>query len=153
MTFQLQWKSSHLLMRTAGSLNRSFLTRLHFISFVSWTGIFIEKCVFEFQSCLRYVSFFSNIFCKGPTLRCHLAYFQEIYTIPSLRKHDNILRYFGAEVHGNDFWLITEFHDNGSLFDFLKVHFGYFSCVSASVIPRCLKDFSNVENVWHRRVK
>ncbi|VDN20384.1 unnamed protein product [Gongylonema pulchrum] len=45
---------------------------------------------------------------------------QEIYTIPSLRKHDNILRYFGAEVHDNDFWLITEFHDNGSLYDFIK---------------------------------
>ncbi|EJW87572.1 TKL/STKR/TYPE2 protein kinase [Wuchereria bancrofti] len=44
---------------------------------------------------------------------------QEIYAIASLRRHKNILRYLGAEVHGNDFWLITEFHDNGSLFDFL----------------------------------
>nr|CDQ03802.1 BMA-DAF-4, isoform a [Brugia malayi] len=44
---------------------------------------------------------------------------QEIYAISSLRRHKNILRYLGAEVHGNDFWLITEFHDNGSLFDFL----------------------------------
>uniref|UniRef100_A0A915PWU1 Serine/threonine-protein kinase receptor n=1 Tax=Setaria digitata TaxID=48799 RepID=A0A915PWU1_9BILA len=47
---------------------------------------------------------------------------QEIYAISSLRRHKNILRYFGAEVHGNDFWLITEFHENGSLFDFLHFH-------------------------------
>ncbi|VDK77112.1 unnamed protein product [Litomosoides sigmodontis] len=44
---------------------------------------------------------------------------QEIYAIASLRRHKNILKYLGSEVHGNDFWLITEFHDNGSLFDFL----------------------------------
>uniref|UniRef100_A0A0R3S1C0 Serine/threonine-protein kinase receptor n=1 Tax=Elaeophora elaphi TaxID=1147741 RepID=A0A0R3S1C0_9BILA len=47
---------------------------------------------------------------------------QEIYAIASLRRHKNILRYLSAEVHGNDFWLITEFHDNGSLFDFLHFH-------------------------------
>ncbi|KAL4003668.1 Protein kinase domain family protein [Acanthocheilonema viteae] len=47
---------------------------------------------------------------------------QDIYAIASLRRHKNILRYLGAEVHGNDFWLITEFHDNGSLFDFLHFH-------------------------------
>ncbi|VDN03976.1 unnamed protein product [Thelazia callipaeda] len=44
---------------------------------------------------------------------------QEIYAIPSLRKHQNILRLLAAEARGSVFWLITEFHDFGSLFDFL----------------------------------
>ncbi|VDK46245.1 unnamed protein product [Anisakis simplex] len=45
---------------------------------------------------------------------------QEIYALPALRKHDNILHYVGAEVHGSRYWLITEFHQNGSLHDYLK---------------------------------
>ncbi|KHN86439.1 Activin receptor type-2A [Toxocara canis] len=47
---------------------------------------------------------------------------QEIYALPALRKHDNILRYIGAEVHGDRYWLITEYHENGSLHDYLKPH-------------------------------
>uniref|UniRef100_A0A915BZU0 Serine/threonine-protein kinase receptor n=2 Tax=Parascaris univalens TaxID=6257 RepID=A0A915BZU0_PARUN len=47
---------------------------------------------------------------------------QEIYALPALRKHDNILRYIGAEVHGDKYWLITEYHENGSLHDYLKPH-------------------------------
>uniref|UniRef100_A0A914S367 receptor protein serine/threonine kinase n=1 Tax=Parascaris equorum TaxID=6256 RepID=A0A914S367_PAREQ len=46
---------------------------------------------------------------------------KEIYALPALRKHDNILRYIGAEVHGDKYWLITEYHENGSLHDYLKV--------------------------------
>ncbi|EFO28480.2 TKL/STKR/TYPE2 protein kinase [Loa loa] len=66
---------------------------------------------------------------------------QEIYAIASLRRHKNILRYLGAEVHGNDFWLITEFHDNGSLFDFL--HFRVLTLQeSLKVIASMLKGLS-----------
>ncbi|XP_059391445.1 activin receptor type-2B-like [Carassius carassius] len=39
-------------------------------------------------------------------------------------KHENLLHYIGAEKHGSnletEFWLITEFHERGSLTDHLK---------------------------------
>ncbi|XP_071788835.1 activin receptor type-2A-like [Asterias amurensis] len=48
---------------------------------------------------------------------------QEIYSIPQLR-HENILYFIGTERHGEgmaqELWLITEYHPNGSLSDFLK---------------------------------
>lgn len=38
--------------------------------------------------------------------------------------HENILHFIGAEKHGDsvrtEFWLITAFHERGSLYDFLK---------------------------------
>lgn len=38
--------------------------------------------------------------------------------------HDNILKFIGAEKHGDshlaEYWLITAYHELGSLFDFLK---------------------------------
>ena len=34
--------------------------------------------------------------------------------------HENILRFLGSDLHGNDLWLLTEFHEHGSLYDHLK---------------------------------
>lgn len=48
---------------------------------------------------------------------------QDIYQLP-LMKHENILRFIAVEKRGDnlntELWLITEFHENGSLYDFLK---------------------------------
>lgn len=44
---------------------------------------------------------------------------QEIYNLPHM-KHDNILLFVGGEKHEENLWLITEFHEKGSLCDFLK---------------------------------
>lgn len=49
----------------------------------------------------------------------------EIYSLPGM-KHDNILQFIGAEKRGTsidvDLWLITAFHEKGSLTDFLKAN-------------------------------
>uniref|UniRef100_A0A8C0V028 Serine/threonine-protein kinase receptor n=1 Tax=Cyanistes caeruleus TaxID=156563 RepID=A0A8C0V028_CYACU len=49
----------------------------------------------------------------------------EIYSLPGM-KHDNILQFIGAEKRGSsidvDLWLITAFHEKGSLTDFLKAN-------------------------------
>lgn len=52
----------------------------------------------------------------------------EIYQLPQLR-HENILCFLGAERRGNaslpfncEYWLITEYHELGSLCDYLKAH-------------------------------
>uniref|UniRef100_A0A3Q1FUX2 Serine/threonine-protein kinase receptor n=1 Tax=Acanthochromis polyacanthus TaxID=80966 RepID=A0A3Q1FUX2_9TELE len=48
---------------------------------------------------------------------------RDVFMTPGMR-HENILRYIGAEKRGNhleaELWLITEFHERGSLSDFLK---------------------------------
>jgi len=48
---------------------------------------------------------------------------QEIYNLPQL-SHDNILQFLGVDKRGEglqvEFWLVTSFHDHGSLCDFLK---------------------------------
>ncbi|XKL67279.1 hypothetical protein PGB90_002770 [Kerria lacca] len=50
---------------------------------------------------------------------------QEIYKLPQMN-HDNILQFIAAEKHVVDqnveYWLITAFHELGSLHDFLKLH-------------------------------
>uniref|UniRef100_A0A8C1QXC0 Serine/threonine-protein kinase receptor n=1 Tax=Cyprinus carpio TaxID=7962 RepID=A0A8C1QXC0_CYPCA len=48
---------------------------------------------------------------------------RDMFSTPGM-KHENLLRYIGAEKRGSnletEFWLITEFHERGSLTDFLK---------------------------------
>ena len=48
---------------------------------------------------------------------------QEIYNLPQM-SHDNILKFLGVEKRGEnlqmEFWLVSEFHERGSLCDFLK---------------------------------
>lgn len=50
---------------------------------------------------------------------------QEIYKLPYM-DHPNVLQFIGVEKHGDnlqaEFWLITEYHDHGSLCDYLKAH-------------------------------
>uniref|UniRef100_A0A6I8PA67 Serine/threonine-protein kinase receptor n=1 Tax=Ornithorhynchus anatinus TaxID=9258 RepID=A0A6I8PA67_ORNAN len=49
----------------------------------------------------------------------------EVYSLPGM-KHENILQFIGAEKRGTsidvDLWLITAFHEKGSLTDFLKAN-------------------------------
>lgn len=48
---------------------------------------------------------------------------QEIYSLPQL-SHENILKFIGIEKRGEnlqlEFWLVTAFHERGSLCDYLK---------------------------------
>ncbi|XP_046879745.1 activin receptor type-2B-like isoform X1 [Hypomesus transpacificus] len=48
---------------------------------------------------------------------------RDVFSTPGM-KHDNLLRYIGAEKRGTnlemELWLITEFHERGSLTDYLK---------------------------------
>lgn len=46
---------------------------------------------------------------------------QEIYKLPHM-KHENILRFIAAEKRDDKLWLISQFHDHGSLCDYLKGH-------------------------------
>lgn len=50
---------------------------------------------------------------------------QEIFKLPHMN-HENILRYIGVEKRGeniqSELWLITAFHEKGSLCDFLKAN-------------------------------
>lgn len=52
---------------------------------------------------------------------------QEIYNLPQMC-HDNILKFIASEKRGEklsvgiELWLLTEFHENGSLNDYLKSH-------------------------------
>ncbi|KAL1132119.1 hypothetical protein AAG570_010077, partial [Ranatra chinensis] len=50
---------------------------------------------------------------------------QQIFKLPHMH-HDNVLRYIGVEKRGEnlqaEFWLITAFHEKGSLCDFLKAN-------------------------------
>ena len=50
---------------------------------------------------------------------------QEVYRLPQM-KHKNLLTYLGAERKGEglntEYWLLTEYHHNGSLWDYLKAN-------------------------------
>ncbi|XP_054155635.1 activin receptor type-2A-like [Oppia nitens] len=50
---------------------------------------------------------------------------QEVYRLPQM-KHQNVLKYLGTERRGEglntEYWLITEYHYNGSLWDYLKAN-------------------------------
>lgn len=50
---------------------------------------------------------------------------QDIYKLPHM-EHPNILHFIGAEEHVDnmqvEYWLITDYHERGSLCDFLKAH-------------------------------
>lgn len=42
------------------------------------------------------------------------------YSLTQVCCHDNLLRFYGSDRRGNEFWLVTEYHDRGSLYDHLK---------------------------------
>lgn len=52
---------------------------------------------------------------------------QQIYAIPGMKSHPNILQYLAADVRGGngpvemEYWIVTEYHEFGSLYDYLKV--------------------------------
>ena len=50
---------------------------------------------------------------------------QDVFRLPGMN-HPNILKFIGAEKHTDkiqaEFWLITAYHNNGSLCDYLKAH-------------------------------
>ena len=50
---------------------------------------------------------------------------QEIFKLPHM-DHEDILQYIGVEKRGDnlqaEFWLITAFHEKGSLCDYLKAN-------------------------------
>ena len=51
---------------------------------------------------------------------------RDFYHLPQIGLSENILQFIAAEVRGNnlnmEYWLITEYHENGSLYDYLKGH-------------------------------
>ena len=42
------------------------------------------------------------------------------YSLQSVAGHQNVLKFFGAEQHCSELWIVTEYHDRGSLYDYLK---------------------------------
>lgn len=50
---------------------------------------------------------------------------KDVFSLPQM-KHNNLLNYLGAERRGEGidtvYWLVTEYHPNGSLWDYLKSH-------------------------------
>jgi len=42
------------------------------------------------------------------------------YLLPQVASNAGILRFIGAEVNGTDYWLVTDYHEHGSLYDYLK---------------------------------
>lgn len=51
---------------------------------------------------------------------------RDFYHLPQVSSHPHILHYMAAEARGNhlslEYWLISEFHSHGSLYDYLKRH-------------------------------
>ncbi len=51
---------------------------------------------------------------------------KEIYNIPQMDNHDNVLKFLGVDQKYDnleaEFWLATEYHNKGSLHDFLKAN-------------------------------
>ncbi|KAG1656539.1 Activin receptor type-2B [Nymphon striatum] len=50
---------------------------------------------------------------------------QEVYQLPQM-KHENVLNFIGTQRRGEslqtEYWLITSYHDKGSLYDYLKAN-------------------------------
>lgn len=42
------------------------------------------------------------------------------YSLPHVASSAGILRFVGAEMTGSDYWLVTAYHEHGSLYDYLK---------------------------------
>ncbi|XP_070546254.1 activin receptor type-2B-like [Ptychodera flava] len=51
---------------------------------------------------------------------------QELYNLPLMKSHNNILKFIAAEKRGEalsqELWLVTQFHEHGSLCDYLKAN-------------------------------
>ena len=45
---------------------------------------------------------------------------RDFYCLEHVGSNAGILRFIGAEMSGSDYWLVTEYHEHGSLYDYLK---------------------------------
>ena len=49
---------------------------------------------------------------------------REFFALPAVNNHENVLHFIAAEKRGDnlnmELWLISEFHEKGSLYDYLK---------------------------------
>jgi len=45
---------------------------------------------------------------------------RSFYSLPQVANGSGILQFIGAEMNGSDCWLVTAYHDRGSLYDYLK---------------------------------
>jgi len=84
---------------------------------------------------------------------------QRFYSLPHVRDCANILRFIGVESRDTELWLITEYHDVGSLGDYLKSHtlsLSELASVAMSVINGLTFLHSDVDSkpsVAHRDIK
>ncbi|EEC01733.1 activin receptor type II, putative, partial [Ixodes scapularis] len=63
---------------------------------------------------------------------------KDMYKLPQM-KHENVLAFLGASKNGDnlhvEYWLVTEYHERGSLSDHLKVQLPFPFCSSYRVFP------------------
>jgi len=45
---------------------------------------------------------------------------KDFYNLPYVSCNSNLLRFLGSDCRSNELWLVTEYHERGSLYDFLK---------------------------------
>jgi len=45
---------------------------------------------------------------------------RDFYSLPQVASSPAILRFIGAEMNGSECWLVTDYHERGSLYDYLK---------------------------------
>ncbi len=82
---------------------------------------------------------------------------QLIYQLPDI-DHPNILHYIGVEQHGEnlqaEFWLITAFHEKGSLCDWLKANIVSWPelCRIAETMARSVGDRAMLITFSHLRL-
>jgi len=55
-----------------------------------------------------------------PTHRQSWLTERSFYSLPMVGSSGGILQFIGAEMNGSDYWLVTTYHDHGSLYDYLK---------------------------------
>ena len=85
---------------------------------------------------------------------------QQFYAQPCTANCANILQFIGAELRvGGDLWLLTEYHDNGSLMDHLKSHtvsLSELASIALSLVNGLLflhSDVNGKRAVAHRDIK
>lgn len=106
-------------------LNVKFENNAHFLD--STQAFYICLCWVLFQLWYHIFLFlcFGIPFCLFLQDKQSWLAEQEIFKLPHM-DHENILRYIGVEKRGDnlsaEFWLITAFHEKGSLCDYLKAN-------------------------------
>jgi len=84
---------------------------------------------------------------------------QRFYALPCTTNCANILQFIGAESRGVELWLVTEYHDVGSMYDYLKAHtvtFTELSSIALSMMNGLAflhSDTNGKPSVAHRDIK